>query len=75
MTLQKKLKGEWVVLYGIEASAPYVIDEGMIATYGFFPPQTTRDKQLGQGGRNVLQNGESEFILQGLYSMEIIIGR
>ena len=46
----------------------------MIATYGFFPPQTTRDKQLGQGGRNVLQNGESEFVLQGLYSMEIIIG-
>ena len=40
--LQKKLKGKWVVLYGIEVSTPYVIDGFTIVTYGLFLPQNTR---------------------------------
>ena len=33
--IQKNLKGECFVLYGIEVSTPYGIDEGMVETYGF----------------------------------------
>ena len=33
--MQKNLKEGWVVIYGIEVSTPYVIDKGMLATYGF----------------------------------------
>ena len=35
LMLQKNLKGEWVVLYGIEVYTPYVIDEGTVAAYVF----------------------------------------
>ena len=38
LILQKILKGAWFVMYGIEVSTPYGIDEGMVATYGFFSP-------------------------------------
>ena len=35
LMIQKNLKGECFVLYGIEVSTPYGIDEGMLETYGF----------------------------------------
>ena len=41
MMLQKNLKGEWVVMYGIELSKPYGIYEGMLVTYLFV--STTED--------------------------------
>ena len=47
MMLQKNLKYKWIVLYGIELSTKYGIDEGTVATHGVFIPKTTRDKQLG----------------------------
>ena len=42
--MQKNLKWKGVVLYGIEVSTQYGVDEGMVATYGFFLPSTMRDK-------------------------------
>ena len=43
MMLQKNLKGKWVVIYGIEVSTPYGIDEGMLSTYRFFLPPVMRE--------------------------------
>ena len=40
----EKLKGKWVVLYGIEVYTPYVIDEVMVETY-VFPPPTNQELQ------------------------------
>ena len=38
LMLQKNLKGKWVVVYGIEVSTPYGIDEDTVAAYEFVSP-------------------------------------
>ena len=50
--LQKKIKGEWFLLYGIEVYIPYRIGEGTVAIYGFFSlanheGQTIRESRRG----------------------------
>ena len=35
LMLQKSLEGKWVVVYRIEVSTPYGIDEDTVAIYGF----------------------------------------
>ena len=42
--MQKNLTVNWVVLYGIMLSTPYVINEGTIATFVFISP-TNYDRQ------------------------------
>ena len=42
----ENIKGKWVVLYGIELSTPYGINEGMVSTYGFFSPTNHEGKTI-----------------------------
>ena len=44
--LQKKIKGGWVVMYGIELSTPYGIDEGMLAIYVMVSPANHEGQRI-----------------------------
>ena len=50
--LQKNIKEQWVVMYGIEVSTPYGIYEDMVATYGFVSP-TNHEGQTIRAKRNI----------------------
>ena len=74
--VHKKLKGKWVVLYVIELSNLYGIDEGVVATYGFVSTtnharQTIRKRRKGfftERGKSI-QN--PRFFFNGNYNMKI----
>ena len=66
--LQKNLKDNWVVMYGIEVYTPYGIDKCAIATYGFVSPTNHEGKyQAEEEGifyRTGQVNSDSKVCLQ-----------
>ena len=76
LIMQKNLKGKWVVLYGIEVSTPYGVDQGTVATYGFFSctnheGQTIRERRkefCTERGKSV---HSPRFVFNGKYNRKI----
>ena len=73
LILQEKIKRKWVILYGIEVSTPYGIYEGTIATYGFVSTTNHYGKMIRSKRKEILQNRESQFIIQGFSLIKNII--
>ena len=74
--IQKNLKGKKVVLYGIEVSTPYVIDEGTVATYVFVSPTNHEGQTIRERRREFLtERGKSihspRFVFNGNYNRKI----
>ena len=74
--LQKKLKGYWVVMYGIDLYIPYVINEGMVATYGFVYPTNHKGQNIRARSNSCLsEQGDSihspRFFFNGNYNSNV----
>ena len=69
LMLQKNLSGKWIVLYEFEVYTPYVINEGMVETYGLVSPTNHEVQTIRARRKNFLQNGLSQSRVQGLSSI------